>query len=41
MNGGVRALLVLFLRILKDDDLNFAENAEVKLTGQVVLAVLD
>ena len=40
VDRGVRALLVLLLRILEYGDLNLAENAEVKLTSQVILAVL-
>ena len=35
MDRGVRALLVLLLRVLEHGDLDLAENSEVKLTGQV------
>jgi len=40
VDGGVRDLLVLLLCILEDGNLNLAENAEIKLAAQVVLAVL-
>ena len=40
MNGGVRALFVLLFRFLKDGNLNLTENAEIKLSGKIVLAVL-
>lgn len=40
MDYSVRSLLVLLLRILEHGDLNLAEIVVVKLTGEVVLAML-
>ena len=40
VDGSVRALLVMFLRILEHGNLKLAEKPKVKLAAQVVLVVL-
>jgi len=41
MDGGVRALFVLFLWILKNGNLNLTENTEIKLTGNIISLAYD